>query len=165
MQSILLPHMLAAGFRHSRASARAVTQKAQHAQHMIGSIYTGHTAGCLQHCNTKLKAMPVCFAKHSAACLPCCKDSGTAELQQCDSESTACTAYERMHLHTGHKAGCPQHCNTQLRAKPVCYAKHSAASYDRQHFHRPHSRVSPALQYKAESIACLLCKGFCCLIC
>ena len=101
MPSILLSRYLAAGFKHSTASAHAMTKKSQHAEHMIGSIFTDHIAGCLQHCNTHLQAMPVCFAKNSAACLPCCKDSSTAHLQhmQCDPEVTACRAYDRQHSH------------------------------------------------------------------
>ncbi len=157
---------------------------------MIGSNFTGHTAGCPKHCNTQLRAKPVCYAKHSAASYACCRIQAQQSFSTCsDSESTACTAYDRQHSHTGHKAGCLQHHNVQLRALPVCYAKHSAASYacckhsgtaelqhmqcdieitvcrayDRQQFHRPHSRVSPALQYKAESNACLFCKALCCL--
>ena len=66
----------------------------------------------------------------------------------------------------------------------VCYAKHLlpdylAANIQEQHSfntcsdshaedactHKPQNRVSPALQYTAESNACLLCKAFCCLIC
>ena len=58
-----------------------------------------------------------------------CNDSSTTQLQhmQCNSELTAGTAYERMLLRTGHTSGCLQHCITQLRAMPVCFAKHSAA--------------------------------------
>ena len=56
------------GIRQSRASA--------HAMH----LHTGHKAGCLQHRNTQLRAMPVCHAEHSAASCDC-KASGTAELQ------------------------------------------------------------------------------------
>ena len=43
---------------------------------------------------------------------------------QFDSGSTACRECERMYVHTGHTAGCLQHCNAQLRAMLVCCAKH-----------------------------------------
>ncbi len=131
MQSILLPDYLAARTQAQHSfSTCSVTQKTQHAERMMCSMHTGHTSGCLQLCIAQLSAVPVCFAKHSAASLPCCKNSGTAQIQhmQCDSDITACRAY------------------------------------DRQHAHRPHIRVSTALEYTAESNACLLCKAFCCLI-
>jgi len=125
MQSICYLTTLLQTFRNSTASVHAVT----HMQRM--HVHTSHRTGCLQHCNTQLKAMPVCYAKRSAASYACCKYSGTAQLQhmQCDSGITACTAYERKLLHTGHTA------------------------------------ASLALQYTAESNACLLCKEFCCLTC
>ncbi len=127
MQSILLLHMLAARSQAQQSfSTCNLTEKSQLAEHMIGSIHTGHTSGCLQQPNAQLRAMLVCYAKHSAASYACCKHSGTAQLQhmQCDSEITACRAYDRQCL----KAGC-LHCNTKLRAMPVYHAKHSVASY------------------------------------
>ena len=68
MQSILLPDYLAATIQLQHSfSTCIVTQKSQHAEHMTGSMHTGHTSGCLQHCITKLRAVPVCFGKHAAA--------------------------------------------------------------------------------------------------
>ena len=68
MQSILLPDYLAARTQAQHSfSICSVTQKSQHAEHMIGSIHTGHKAGCLQLWNTQLRAMHACYAKHSAA--------------------------------------------------------------------------------------------------
>ena len=68
-----------------------------------------HKAGHLQHCNAQLRAMLVCCEEYYAASYACCKESGIAELQdmQFDAESSACTAYERMHVHSGRTAGSP----------------------------------------------------------
>ena len=128
MQSILLPHMLAARFRHITASAHAVIQKTQHAQHIFTHRLQSRVSPALQ-CTAESNA---CLPCQAFCCLICLlQDSGTAQLQhmQYDSELTACRAH------------------------------------DRQHSHRPQSRVSPAVQYTAENNACLPCKAFCCLIC
>ena len=91
--------------------------------HMIGSIHTGHTSGCLQHHNVQLRAMPVCHAKHSAASYACCKHSGTAQLSTCSVTQKSQHAEHMIgSIHTGHTSGCLQHHNVQLRAMPVCHA-------------------------------------------
>ncbi len=68
-----------------------------------------HEAGHLQHCHAQLRAMLVCCEEYYAASYACCNESGIAELQdmQFDAESSACTAYERMHVHSGRTAGSP----------------------------------------------------------
>ena len=98
---------------------------------------------------------------------------------QFDIESSACTAFERMHVHTGHTAGSP---NTAMHSWEQCLSvtpsillsdylaarlRHSFSTcseseitacraYTRQHFYRPQSRASSALQCTAESNTCLL---------
>ena len=68
LQSILLPEYLAATIQAQHSfSTCSVTQKSQHAEHILGSIRTGHKAGCLQLWNTQLRAVHACYAKHSAA--------------------------------------------------------------------------------------------------
>ena len=63
VQSLLLPDYLAAGFRHSTASAHAVIPKAQHAEHMIDSHHTGHTAGSpASQCTAESNACLLCKA-------------------------------------------------------------------------------------------------------
>ena len=63
VQSLLLPDYLAAGFRHSTASAHAVIPKAQHAERMTGSHHPGHTAGSpASQCTAESNACLLCKA-------------------------------------------------------------------------------------------------------
>ena len=109
-------------------------------------LHTGHKAGCLQHCNAQLRAMPVCHAKHSAVSYACCKIQAQHSFSTCsDSENTACTAC----------------IYTQATKQGVSSTMHRTMPAGTAH----KSRVSPALQCTTENYACLPCQAFYCLTC
>ena len=99
---------------------QCVSITAQHAE-----LHKGHKAGspALQ-CTAESKACLLCKAlcglmqllhgfRHSAA------SAHAACLHNC----TACRAYERMYIHTGHKAGCPAlQCTAESTACLLCEA-------------------------------------------
>ena len=107
----------------------------------------------------------------------------------CLNNCTACRAYERMYLHTGHNAGSsPLQCTAESKACLLCKAlcclicllhgfRHSTASahavclnsctgcraYERMYVHTGQNAGSSPLQCTAESKARLVCKALYCL--
>ena len=183
------------GFRHSTASAHAVCLNNCTACRAYERMYvhTGQKAGspALQ-CTAESKACLLCKAICGLICLLHGFRHFTASAHAvCLNNCTACRAYERMYVHTGHNAGSsPLQCAAESKACLLCKAlcclscllhsfRHSTASahavclnnctacrvYERMCIHTGHKAGSPALQCTAESKACLLCKAFCGLIC
>ena len=114
--------------------------------------YTQRAPPALQY--TQLRARLVCHATHSAASDACCKDSGTTQLQHMLYDSDITAEHMIGSIHTGHKAGCLQHCNAQLRAVPVCYAKLSADPYACCKIQAQHSFSTCS---DSENTACTAC--------
>ena len=123
----MVPHMHAAMIQKQHSfSTCSVPQESQLADHMIDSIHTGHTAASLAlHLTAKSNACLLC---KTFCCLMCLLQCSQLQHMLCDSLITACTAYERKLLHTGHTAASLALQYTAVsNARLLC--KNSAASY------------------------------------